>query len=54
LFSFSQAAISLLKQDYKEDITLKEAKALVVKILAKTLDTTKLSPEKCKQTDISV
>jgi len=42
----SNAAISLLKQDYKEEITLKEAKALVVKILAKTLDTTKLSPDK--------
>jgi len=42
----SNAAISLLKQDYKEEITLQEAKAMVVKILSKTLDTTKLSPEK--------
>jgi len=42
----SNAAISLLKQDFKEDITLQEAKALVVKILSKTLDTTKLTPEK--------
>jgi len=42
----SNAAISMLKQDYKEGMKLAEAKALVVKILSKTLDTTKLSPEK--------
>jgi 20S proteasome subunit alpha 3 len=42
----SNAAISMLKQDYKDGITLEEAKALVVKILSKTLDTAKLSPEK--------
>ncbi|ODM94466.1 Proteasome subunit alpha type-4 [Orchesella cincta] len=40
------AAISMLKQEYKEVVTLEEAKALVVKILSKTLDTAKLSPEK--------
>jgi len=38
----------MLKQDYKEGLSLEEAKALAVKILSKTLDTTKLSPEKCK------
>jgi len=38
----------MLKQDYKDVVTLEEAKALVVKILSKTLDTTKLSPEKRK------
>jgi len=42
----SNAAISMLKQDYKEGLTLKEAKAMAIKILSKTLDTTKLSPEK--------
>lgn len=42
----SNAAISMLKQEYKEGLKLDEAKALVVKILSKTLDTTKLSPEK--------
>jgi 20S proteasome subunit alpha 3 len=42
----SNAAISMLKQDYKEGCTLEEAKALAIKILSKTLDTTKLSPEK--------
>jgi len=42
----SNAAISMLKQDYKEGVTLEEAKAMVIKILSKTLDTTKLSPDK--------
>jgi len=44
--SNSNAAISMLKQDFKDGIVLDEAKALVIKILSKTLDTTKLSPEK--------
>jgi len=42
----SNAALSMLKQDYNEGVKLKDAKALVIKILSKTLDTTKLSPEK--------
>jgi len=42
----SNAAISMLKQDYKDGIPLPEAKGLVIKILSKTLDTTKLSPDK--------
>jgi len=42
----SNAAVSMLKQEYKEGVTLQEAKALSIKILSKTLDTTKLSPEK--------
>lgn len=42
-----QAAVSSLKQEYKEnETTLEEAKALAVKVLAKTLDMTKLTPEK--------
>lgn len=40
------SAQSLLKQDYKEDCSLKEACALAVKVLSKTMDSTKLSPEK--------
>ena len=40
------SAQSLLKQDYKEDCTLKEACSLAVKVLSKTMDSTKLSPEK--------
>lgn len=42
------AAQSLLKQDYKEDCDLKEACALAVKVLSKTMDSTKLSSEKSK------
>lgn len=45
--SFS-TAISILKTELsdKESITLNEAKDLAVKVLSKTLDTTKLTPEK--------
>lgn len=40
------SAQSLLKQDYKEDCTLEEACAQAVKVLSKTMDSTKLSSEK--------
>lgn len=40
------SAQSLLKQDYKEDCTLKEACATAVKVLSKTMDSTTLSSEK--------
>ncbi len=40
------SAASLLKQDYKDDITLEEAQALCLKTMAKTMDSTKLSSEK--------
>eukprot|EP00276_Gloeochaete_wittrockiana_P008831 CAMPEP_0184655654 /NCGR_PEP_ID=MMETSP0308-20130426/14293_1 /TAXON_ID=38269 /ORGANISM="Gloeochaete witrockiana, Strain SAG 46.84" /LENGTH=225 /DNA_ID=CAMNT_0027092301 /DNA_START=137 /DNA_END=814 /DNA_ORIENTATION=+ len=40
------AAQSILKTDYKTDLTLKEAIQLAVKILSKTMDSTSLSPEK--------
>ena len=40
------SAQSLLKQDYKEDCNLKEACGLAVKVLSKTMDSTKLSSEK--------
>jgi len=42
------SAQSLLKQDYKEDCDLKEACGLAVKVLSKTMDSTKLSSEKSK------
>lgn len=49
------SAQSLLKQDYKEDCTLKEACGMAVKVLSKTMDSTKLSSEKstfrCQITD---
>ncbi|KAH7347129.1 proteasome subunit alpha type-4 [Plectosphaerella cucumerina] len=40
------SAESLLKQDYKEDCSLKDACGLAVKVLSKTMDSTKLSAEK--------
>lgn len=43
----SAAAISSLKQEYKEGkMTLKDAQALAIKVLSKTLDMTKLTSEK--------
>lgn len=40
------SAQSLLKQDYKEECSLREACGLAVKVLSKTMDSTKLSSEK--------
>jgi 20S proteasome subunit alpha 3 len=40
------SAQSLLKQDYKEECDLKEACGLAMKVLSKTMDSTKLSSEK--------
>lgn len=46
-FPCSQAAVSMLKQDYKEgEMTLSSALALAVKVLNKTMDVSKLSAEK--------
>jgi len=43
----SSAAISMLKQEYKEgEVDLKKALALSIKVLSKTLDTNKLTPDK--------
>ena len=42
------SAQSLLKQDYKDECDLKEACGLAVKVLSKTMDSTKLSSEKSK------
>merc|ERR1711946_94502 len=43
----SNAAVSMLKQEYKEDETsLNDALDLSIKVLSKTLDMTKLTPEK--------
>ena len=42
------SAQSLLKQDYKDDCDLKEVCGLAVKVLSKTMDSTKLSSEKSK------
>ncbi|AAW44007.1 hypothetical protein CNBF2840 [Cryptococcus deneoformans B-3501A] len=40
------SATSLLKQDYKEDLSLEDAKGLCLKVMSKTMDSTKLSSEK--------
>ncbi|OCF79167.1 20S proteasome subunit alpha 3 [Kwoniella mangroviensis CBS 8886] len=40
------SATSLLKQDYKEELSLEEAKSLCLKVMSKTMDSTKLSSEK--------
>ncbi|KAI9596515.1 proteasome subunit alpha type 4-like protein [Syncephalis fuscata] len=40
------AAQSMLKQEYKEDISLNEAIGLTVKVLSKTMDTASLTSEK--------
>lgn len=40
------SAQSLLKQDYNEECNLKQACELAVKVLSKTMDSTKLSSEK--------
>lgn len=45
------SAQSLLKQDYKEECDLKEACGLAVKVLSKTMDSTKLSSEKSESHD---
>ncbi|KAJ2998084.1 hypothetical protein HDV02_004909 [Globomyces sp. JEL0801] len=44
--SNSSNGSSFLKTDYKEDITLKEAKSLAIKVLTKTMDGTSLTSEK--------
>lgn len=44
--SNSSNAQSILKQDYKEEITLKEAMGLAVKVLTKTMDATSLTADK--------
>jgi 20S proteasome subunit alpha 3 len=45
--NFVQNAVSLLKQEYKEgETTLDEALSLSIKVLSKSLDVTKLTPDK--------
>jgi len=41
-------AQSLLKQDYKDDISIEDAVALVLKVMSKTMDSTTLGSEKRK------
>ena len=42
-----KAAVSMLKQEYKEqEVDLQAGLELAIKVLSKTLDTNKLTPEK--------
>ncbi|KAH3672992.1 hypothetical protein WICMUC_003945 [Wickerhamomyces mucosus] len=47
------AAQTLLKQDYKDNITLREASELALKVLSKTMDSASLSSEKLEFSTIS-
>ncbi|KAI4469052.1 proteasome subunit alpha/beta [Holotrichia oblita] len=50
----SSAAVSSLKQEYKDnEMTLKDAKSLAIKVLSKTLDMTKLTSEKIEMATLS-
>jgi 20S proteasome subunit alpha 3 len=51
--SNNASAQSILKQDYKDDMTLEDAKSLVVKILSKTMESTTLSSEKMEVSVVS-
>ncbi|XP_050293399.1 proteasome subunit alpha type-4 [Anthonomus grandis grandis] len=52
--NYSSAAISSLKQEYKEgEMSLQDAKALAVKVLSKTLDVTKLTSEKVEMATLT-
>jgi len=42
----SPAAHSILKSDYKEDLTLNDALNLAIKVLSKTMDSTTLTPDR--------
>jgi len=50
----SQAAQSILKSEYSDNMTLEEARALAVKVLKKTMDSTLLSPEKIEISEIAM
>uniref|UniRef100_A0A090XEF6 Putative proteasome subunit alpha type-4-like protein n=1 Tax=Ixodes ricinus TaxID=34613 RepID=A0A090XEF6_IXORI len=50
----SAAAVSILKQEYKEnETTLKDALALAIKVLSKTLDMTKLTADKLEMATLT-
>ncbi|GAB5585665.1 Proteasome subunit alpha type-3 [Umbelopsis nana] len=50
----NSSAQSILKQDYKEDMSLEEAKALAIKVLSKTIDSTTLTSEKLEFATLKV
>ncbi|KAF7099652.1 hypothetical protein CFC21_101260 [Triticum aestivum] len=50
----SQAAQSMLKQDYKDGMTREEAVALALKVLSKTMDSTSLTADKLELAEVFV
>ncbi|KAJ8641963.1 hypothetical protein MRB53_018657 [Persea americana] len=48
----NQAAQSMLKQDYKDNITREEAVQLALKVLSKTMDSTSLTAEKLELVEV--
>lgn len=48
----NQAAQSMLKQDYKDDISREEAVQLALKVLSKTMDSTSLTSEKLELAEV--
>ncbi|KAG6607958.1 Proteasome subunit alpha type-4, partial [Cucurbita argyrosperma subsp. sororia] len=48
----NQAAQSMLKQDYKDDITREEAIQLALKVLSKTMDSTSLTSDKLELAEV--
>lgn len=48
----NQAAQSMLKQDYKDDMTREEGVELALKVLSKTMDSTSLTPEKLELAEV--
>ena len=52
--SHAQTAQSILKQEYKDDLTLDQALLLAVKVLTKTMDSTTLSSDKRMSVCLSV
>ncbi|KAH8915684.1 proteasome-domain-containing protein [Atractiella rhizophila] len=52
--SNNSTATSLLRQDYKDALSLEEAKSLAVKVLSKTMDSTSLDSEKLEFATLSL
>lgn len=48
-----QAAVSVLKQELNESISLAQAEDLAIKVLSKTLDMTKLTSEKIEMSTLT-
>uniref|UniRef100_A0A7N0TWN2 Uncharacterized protein n=1 Tax=Kalanchoe fedtschenkoi TaxID=63787 RepID=A0A7N0TWN2_KALFE len=48
----NQAAQSMLKQDYKDEITRDEAVQLALKVLSKTMDSTSLTSDKLELAEV--